>query len=350
MPSTNARARRGRPLWRRSPPWVTSIVVHALVLFALGLATMAVLHEPEPMLMASIGLPSETAVAELAEVEISAAEIELESPVMQPLDAPLPEPHSASPVVLAAYNDPLNADETGEFAFAELPLGNAALLEAGSSDTGDRAGGNSGGTGEASLPSVAFFGAEARAKEIAFVVDNSNSMDEGRLETALLEVARSVQALAPEQSFYVVFYSDAAYGLFHPDTADGFVPATPENKRRLREWLGTVEMCLGGRLVDAFRIVEKLEPQVVYLLSDGVIESEYALSYVTEPRDRRFTVHSIGMTVPDVLAAQRLQSIARVHGGVFRSVGVAPLAREMDRRRPIKKNRDRGPVWGIRLR
>jgi hypothetical protein len=146
----------------------------------------------------------------------------------------------------------------------------------------------------------------------------------------------------------VIFYSDTAYRLFHPHPEDSLVPATPLNKARLRAWLGTAEMCVGGRLVDAFEIAAELRPQVVYLLSDGVIGS-YPISYLTQQRDWRFTVHTVGMTVPDREAAENLVAIAEANDGVFRAVGVSPLAQELARRRPVRKNRTRGPVWGIEL-
>jgi hypothetical protein len=299
------------------------------------------------MLSASIGLPSEAVVAELPDVEITPpAEAELEVSEPLPLDAEPAELDPLSPLPMSeeAESLPLTA---GDFAFAELPLGDSALLDAGGGD-GETGTGATSGEGGSALPAANFFGTEARANRIVFVVDNSNSMDEGRFETALTELARSVEALAPTQSFYVIFYSDTAYRLFHPHPEDALVPATPQNKARLRAWLGTAEMCVGGRLVDAFEIAAELRPQVVYLLSDGVIGS-YPISYLTQQRDWRFTVHTVGMTVPDREAAENLVAIAEANDGVFRAVGVSPLAQELARRRPVRKNRTRGPVWGVEL-
>ena len=248
------------------------------------------------------------------------------------------------PDALGGAADAMASTDSGEYAFAELPLGMAGMLEA----SGGNGGGNGGEGSLAGLPTTSFFGAEARASRIVFLLDNSNSMDEGRFETALTELARSVDALSPQQSFYVLLYSDTAYRLFHPQSADALVPATAENKQRLRDWLTTAELCVGGRLVDAFKIAAELQPEVVYLLSDGVI-SDFPVSYLTEHRDWTFTVHTIGMTVPDQQAAQNLMAIAAANRGSFRPVGVTPFAVEMARRRPVKKNRARGRVWGLNL-
>jgi hypothetical protein len=170
----------------------------------------------------------------------------------------------------------------------------------------------------------------------------------GRFETALMELDRSVQQLSPKQSFYVVFYSDAAYRMFHPQPADDLVPASRENKRLLSQWLQSVEMCTGGRLIDAVDLATKLKPDAVFLLSDGVI-GEYPTEYLTSRGDRSFSLHTLGMTVPTEESAKKLAAIAEAHGGTFRPVGVAPLAREMARRRLVKKNRVRGTIWGINL-
>jgi hypothetical protein len=173
-------------------------------------------------------------------------------------------------------------------------------------------------------------------------------MGDGRFETALIELARSIESMNPRQSFYVIFYSDAVYRMFHPDPAPDLVPATRPNKQRLLEWLSTVEMCTGGRLVDAMEAAETVSPQLVYMLSDGVI-SQVAVGQLTSLTDAGPIVHTIGMTVPNVEAARNLQAIASAHGGIFRAVGVNPLARQMARQRPVRKNRTRGMVWGVAL-
>jgi hypothetical protein len=84
-------------------------------------------------------------------------------------------------------------------------------------------------TGASEKTSASFFGSKQLASSFVFVIDNSNSMTKGRFETALNELAKTVMALNPQQSYYIIFYSDTAYGLFHPQTARNLVPATPRN-------------------------------------------------------------------------------------------------------------------------
>jgi hypothetical protein len=330
--------------WRRIPAWATSVVVHIFILIILSLVTFAVFREPEPRLTATFGEVSETDIVDLEAVEIVPQEVVLQNPQPQLLEAAPAEAESLAPPQLGEQAEKLPAGGPLEADFAEVPLGSSALLEA----SGEGQSQGAGGEGTSEQGATSFFGAKSRANRIVFVLDNSNSMDDGRFATALMELARSVDALSPEQSFYVVLYSDTVYRLFHPHSAADLVPATHENKRRVRQWLGTAEMCTGGQLVDAMEIVADLEPEVVYLLSDGVI-SDYPVSYLTDQERWNFVIHTIGMTVPDARAAQNLLAIAKAHGGAFRAVGVAPLARELSRRRPVKKNRTRGPVWGTDL-
>ena len=101
------------------------------------------------------------------------------------------------------------------------------------------------GTGKAAPKSKpAFFGSKVSAVDYVFVIDNSNSMTKGRFETALNELLKAVAQLTARQRFYVIFYSDTAYPLFHPKPATDLVNATSRNKQRLKSWLETVQLCL----------------------------------------------------------------------------------------------------------
>jgi hypothetical protein len=64
-----------------------------------------------------------------------------------------------------------------------------------------------------------FFGTRSQGNRIVFVVDNSSSMKDGRLEAAVTELVRSVEALSPRQAFYVIFVSDQTYPMFFPQLA-----------------------------------------------------------------------------------------------------------------------------------
>jgi hypothetical protein len=201
--------------------------------------------------------------------------------------------------------------------------------------------------GEGLKAAAAFFGAKTRGDEFVFVVDNSNSMTKGRFETALIELARSVDAMTPRQKFYVIFFSDTAYRLFHPQPAPDLVPATDRNKQALKSWLATVQMCLRTDGEEAVRAALDLEPDVIYILGDGAF-TDNTTRILTAPHERRIPIHTLGMEV-GAAGQHQLRAIAEANGGSFRMVAAAPLARGMAQQNPRPRNRVRGPVWGLKL-
>ena len=324
---------------RSKPPWLVSLLVHLALLVLLGLWTMARVPRDEPILTATLDDPIDDILEQVREVAVEAADADESSGEDIPAE---PEPLLLAEVAVADL-PPVETARSPLFADSSFDPMLAVAAPAGGH--GEKAGRGSQGT-------ATFFGTEASGDRFVFLVDNSNSMGGGRLETALMELVASVGSMSAKQSFYVIFYSDMAYRMFHPEPAAEFVPATKENKVRLRQWLTTVEMCRGGpggMLIDAMEIAIRLQPQVVYLFSDGDTKHQKTLRYLHEPPSRPFIMHTIGMMVADETAAGNLSAAAQAYRGTFRPVGIAPLAREMARRQPIKKNRSPGPVWGLHV-
>jgi len=197
------------------------------------------------------------------------------------------------------------------------------------------------------LGAASFFGAKAQGTRFVFVVDNSNSMGGGRFETALNELMKTVEGMTPQQSFYVIFFSDTAYGLFHPQPAKTMVRATDDNKQKLRSWLGTVEMCLKTKGEEALKIAFGLQPDVIYILGDGRF-TDRAGAMLVAPHNRRVPVHTLGMEV-DPIGKQEFQAIAKANNGTYRNVSASRAAQAMARSNPIRKNSRRGYVWGLTL-
>jgi len=349
----NARRETMRPIrmaaWRRMrsrrarlvPSWMVSLMFHVLLLAALGLVTMATLPDDRPILQASILDVHDPTFEQLSEVQLELINLD-ESLASDDLLATDSVPSDVLDVgALQAVDVP--SVVPGEESRLEAPRLRDLSMAVAGTDRGGKTEGASKGLGTTS-----FFGTTSRGDRAVFLLDNSNSMDDGRFETALLELGRSVDLMAPKQLFYVIFYSDTVYQMFHPEPALYLVPATRQNKQKLHDWLRTAQMCTGGQLTAAIEVAERLNPHVVYLLSDGVI-GDYPLKELIEPRERTFVLHTIGMTVPSADAAERLQAIAAANRGTFRSVGVNLVARRLALQHPIARNRTRGPVWGIKL-
>lgn len=331
-----------------SPAWTLSLGLHAAVLALLAPMTYVMLTNDEMPLFASM--------------------FDLESP---DLDEP-----GATPIELVSFEEfempddavdeaaglaesvteefaPVKSDLSGETAanlgqLNTLPTDVGTLMAGGGRGAG-RALGGGGGRGaagdEARLGATSFFGTPAKANCIVFLVDNSGSMKQGRMETTLFELARSVEAMTEKQRFYVVFYSDQAYPMLYPSSVMEPLAATRENKERLYRWLQTVELCSGGALVKAMELAESLQPQVVYVLSDGDISSVRTMEKLTQANGRKFAIHTLGMGVSKPQDAQNLAAIAQANRGTFQMVRPLPAAVQMAKARPIRSN-SFGIAWG----
>ena len=230
---------------------------------------------------------------------------------------------------------------------------------------GVQRGGGEGAGGAADRHAPTFFGRAGQGRSVCFICDNSNSYRDGSFHAVLGELSRAVDSLRADQSFFVIFSSDAAYPLFHPAGADALQPATVENKQKLRAWLGTVEMCSGGQGIhDAVRLAGALGADCVYLLSDGEIGAN-VVSRLEKADFGGAVVHTFGVQQSaigwrtgqvdlDRLREQQgrnqnLITVATAHGGTFTSVDVPPTAAALEKLRPIRRNRSRGAVWGVKL-
>ncbi|MEX2168792.1 MAG: VWA domain-containing protein [Pirellulales bacterium] len=349
QPASRRRFSWRRNSWRNAPPWLVSAVLHVAALLVLMALTFATLKESAVFLTANAMQADESAIPELVDFELEPVKLdemkfdELPDEISELNNAEFSAEDIAAPIVAEASL----LEVPGA---ADLLTTDLGALMAGMSADGAEDGNAAGGLGGAGAAEASFFGARSRGNRFVFVVDNSGSMGEGRMETTLMELQRSVEALKEDQLFSIIFYSDQVYPMFYPESVEELVPATRENKLKVAKWLPTVQMCLGGRLREAMDLAQQLDPQVVYLLSDGDIRSEPLMQHLTEPNDWKFAIHTFGMTVrnPDHLA--KLSAIATSHQGQFVPVSVHPAALQMARQRPIKYHREPGPVWGTKVR
>lgn len=367
-----------RPRTRSLAALAASCLAHVVVLAALGWIVIGV--EAEPVRVALTLGESADQGAEAAGDDVAALDLAPldDSPAEEDtLEEPAPEEVAFEPTLdPAELLDPAAAPQLpaaldGEM--AAVPMAAEAAGAAGGA--GEVAGGADDGgppgrparrpTRSAGGAAATFFGRPGTAGSVCFLCDNSNSYRDGGFHRVLEEIARAIDGLGPGQSFSVIFFSDTAYPLFHPEPAAGLVAATPENKRRARQWLGTVEMCRGGQGIhDAVRLAAGLDADAVYLLSDGELGAGVVDKVATADLDDT-VVHTFGLQQnvvdrrrggvdPDRLRDQQarndnLQAIAAAHRGTFTPVTLPPLAAALERLRPIPRNRSRGAVWGLKL-
>ena len=327
---------------RRSgtPPWLVSLAVHAAVLLVLSFFTLATLQREDLALWAS-SAPRDEFIEEFPELEIDPS-VELDA-----LDTELPT--ELEDPGLASFGD-LSAEAELSEVSANVSLAASELGEMGNlfgneghalSDLGAGDGG----------ATTTFFGTEVKANRVLFMLDNSGGMGfNGKFETLVVELLRSVDSMDPKQQFYVIFYSDTVYPLYFPHSEMRFVRATTANKQRLRDWLGTVELCMGNAIDVAIEAADVIRPDIVCLLTDGeLFTTQKKKSIMLDGSDRRYPIHTFGMGIGREKYAEQLQLVADANRGTYRAVQVSPEAVKLSKtiRRPYHdwKNGP-GSVWG----
>lgn len=312
------------------PAWLISLLCHSVGVVVLSAVTVANLATESE----SIGLSA--AKAEVTEVEVL-AEIDEEA-----LEDDLPQSEAFAAEEMQA------ADVLGSLEVAVDPSMDFVMPTASMPEIGSLVGASDAvaamGNG---LSGATFFGAKSEGDKFVFVVDNSNSMTRGRLETALTELMATVDEMNSKKYFYVIFFSDTAYEMFHPRPAGGFVKATPRNKEKLRAWLYSVQMCLKTKGEEAVAKALSLRPDVIYILGDGAFTDKTA-QVLTKPHQRIVPINTLGMEV-DGKGEKQLKAIAAANMGTYRLVSASNEARESAKKHPIPRNNTKGPVWGVTL-
>ena len=308
------------------PSWLVSTLVHITLILFLAIFTFA--RTSEKSLILNVDPTDHAEVfTEMEVVDYEEIEFEEDSSMEEMV---LSENELSLPAVNATVANTL-ADS---FESMDLDVGLGELIE-GLEEVGEEVG------------TTTFFGAKQTAQKVVFVVDNSNSMTNGKFETALNELSKTVGNLTPQQKFHVIFFSDTAYMMFHPKPVTKLLPATEENKDRLRQWLYTVEMCLKTKGAEAMNAALMLKPDVIYVLGDGAF-TDNTTDLLTAPHRRKIVVNTLGMQVSGK-GSDQLKAIARANKGKYRDVSAAAGAAKMARQNPIRRNRSRGKVWGITL-
>ncbi|HJQ78402.1 MAG TPA: hypothetical protein VJ828_00530, partial [Lacipirellulaceae bacterium] len=306
---------------KTAPPLMASLMVHAAGLFfciSFGFATAVQQAVP---LLASPNPADESVIEELSEVKIEPTKFEDEE--LQNVIAHTEEFNLADNL--------LREFEPAQIGAGTQSLGDIGQLDALPSDLDVlMSGGASNGSGPpgGERGAAVFFGARSQGDRFVFVVDNSSSMKDGRLEAAIVELIRCVDALSPRQAFYVIFVSDQIYPMFYPQAAPDLLVATPPNKKRLAEWLPRAATASGKNreLIKAMDMAARLRPHAVYFLWDGRIDHagvrQEVMTHMTRPNQWSFPIHTLGMGVDSLDSEYNLAAIAQASGGNFRQVEV----------------------------
>ncbi len=237
--------------------WILSLVLHGAGLAVLGFISFAEREAPAAARPTTITIND---IRQLAPVDMPKPKVDYES---IKTDYTIPEPPPAD------YEDKLKLlDEQSKGQDKPGPL-----LEA-NPETSALA---------ASGPELSFFGAEAYARKVCFVVDCSGSM-KGLLRSVKNQLRSSIAGLAQDQYYYIIFFS----GQSLTESGRGsLLRASSRGKNRAYEFIETAEAF--GATDPLPAIARALEvrdnsgkgPEVIFFLTDGFdLDNEGSVDFV----------------------------------------------------------------------
>lgn len=177
-----------------------------------------------------------------------------------------------------------------------------------------------GASGSGSGGGGSFFGLQLDGQSVVFVVDASKSMNhphpgpaKTRFGRVKLELLHTVARMTEDEKFFVMFFNDVAV----PMPATRLMEATPDAQRRYLRWVA--EARAGGLTepAGALALALKLEPDVIYFLTDGDFAYR-VVPMVTKLNRGRTIIHTIGFG--DNEGEPFLKEIASKNRGRYRFI------------------------------
>jgi hypothetical protein len=169
--------------------------------------------------------------------------------------------------------------------------------------------------------SASFFGLGGKGQRFAYIVDISGSMGNNRkLEIAMRELARSIDALPDFANFYVLLFESKTV---QPPMQNGWMRARKTTVRQVIRWLSDVEPNGGTEPRNAFLQVFALDvrPDVIFFLTDGIF-NDISLEELAalNAKGKKVVMNTVGFGAPGEVDQSVLRSIASQSGGQYRFV------------------------------
>jgi hypothetical protein len=211
---------------------------------------------------------------------------------------------------------------------AAVPTADVASLDAISENAGQASGleglamgGDGEDDGDTGAAATDFFGIGGYGQTFVYVVDASDSMNQnGKFDRARYELLQSIEQLASDQRYFVIFYNDGAY----PMDADEPVLATEKQFAETADWVKHARADRGTNPLPALLHALSLRPDAVYFLSDGQFDplAIQVLRIRNRPTKRigmrQIPIHTIAFVDYSTIGVMR--TIARDSGGEHRFV------------------------------
>ena len=290
------------------PSWMVSLIVHLALILILAISSLGIGPGNGQLELEFADAP--------AQFETIMTEIDFEDVVIED------EQESLTP----DQTEPLEVEEV------EIPLEmmevHTAEME---SDISAHLGPLSGLPGSATTESgkkgnsAKFFGTTSYGSRFVFVIDCSLSMKGNRWYRAVKELNEAIAGLEKEQEFLVLLYNERSSVMMNVrmDLA-ALVPATDENKEACRSWLRKRRPNGGTFPASAMFVALTLEPDAVFLLSDGELQdnTRELLQFWNAEQNRsdgtasRIPIHTISLG-GQFEGQAMMKSIAKENDGDF---------------------------------
>ncbi|MEN6407234.1 MAG: VWA domain-containing protein [Thermoguttaceae bacterium] len=178
---------------------------------------------------------------------------------------------------------------------------------------------------------TSLFGVVGEGYKFVYVFDRSGSMGgsgQRALRAAKGELIRSLEPLDTVHQFQLIFYNEQPL-LFNPSGTPGRLAfATDANKRRAIRFIESVQADGGTNHEDALRLAIRLQPDVIFLLTDA---DEPTLTAAQLDKIRTLAAGIVINAIefgdgPKPAGASFLETLARENGGGYAYVDLSKRA------------------------
>jgi hypothetical protein len=209
--------------------------------------------------------------------------------------------------------------------------GQGLIPGSGAGGGGGLGGGSGTGAGRTIGPGTQFFGARDHAHSFVYLIDCSGSMaTHNSLDVAKRETLASINQLAPDAHFAVIFYNLQTRTLTDPQGRKGMMAATTSNKSRVQTQLEVVQPLGGTDHMFALRDALKLKPEVIFFLTDADLMSNGDVDEIlTEVGPTRIQAVEFGLGTK-LTQRTPLGRLANTTGGSYLYIDVNKFPRSAD--------------------
>jgi hypothetical protein len=315
-----------------SSPWLSKQKTQSLIAFSVSTC----LHLSVCLTLALVLVSTHGNLAKVGQLAIASNEEADEVSVFELSEETIPADAIEPNVEALSVSTSLSVSNLDAKIGSIGEIGNVAAMATKGTTLGMRTGtGTGNATAMVSKSKASFFGAYAEGNRFVFVIDSSRSMLGPRWEALCKELMRAIKSLSPDQEFFVISFDSLAHPMFGVEPPRGkFLTAVDKNFERIQNWLRSIRHGRNTYPATAVGIAIRLEPDAIFLLSDGEIsdstiadlriwnrkKNEANENELNEENEEIALVPIHTVLLHSEVGFMALQTIARENGGTFTPV------------------------------